>query len=264
MGEIYQGRYVSGIVAGMKLQEMITDGTIKEDQAKIGYVAAFPYAEVISGYTAFILGVRSIVPTATMDVCYTNTWTSYKLEKSYAEKLIENDCVIISQHSDTIGPAVACENAINQGKEVFHVGYNQSMIDMAPITSLTGSRIDWSKYIISAIEAVINDKTIENHVEGNVHGQDISAGFDKGWVQMLELNNLIVAPGTKKAVEDAINELNNGKIKVFKGDYKGVNPNDESDVIDLKVGYEENKHASAPSFNYVLEDVVNIVDFTNE
>ena len=256
MGEIYQGRYVTGIVAGMKLRELIDEGVITEDQARIGYVGAYPYAEVISGYTAFILGVRSIVPTATMDVRYTNTWTSYTLEKKCAEQLIEDGCVIISQHSDTIGPAVACEEAADQGKCVFHVGYNQSMIDVAPTTSLVSSRIDWSIYIFAAVNAALNEEPIEKRIDGNIHGNDVGAGFEQGWVQIVDVNNLIAAKGTQEAVDKAIEDLRKRHVSVFKGNYVGVNPDDPNDVIDLKNGYEENKNASAPSFYYILQDVV--------
>ena len=142
MGTIYQGRYVAGIVAGMKMKELIDAGTITEDKAKVGYVAAYPYAEVISGYTAFFLGVRSVVPAATMEVNYTNSWGDYDTEKTMATAMIEDGCVIISQHSDTEGPAEACEDASKNGTTVFHVGYNQSMVDIAPDRSLISSRLD--------------------------------------------------------------------------------------------------------------------------
>ena len=258
MGEIYQGRYVTGIIAGMKLKEMIEQGKISESEAKLGFVGAYPYAEVISGYTAFLLGARSVVPTATMDVRYTYTWTSYTLEKQCAEALIADGCVIVGQHSDTIGPAVACEEAMERGINVYHVGYNQSMIDIAPTTSLVSTRIDWSIYVLAAVEAVLNDKNIEKSVEGNVHGNDVGAGFEQGWVQILDLNGLIVAKGTEGVMEDAIERLKKGKVNVFQGDYVGVDPFDPSDVINLSEGYEENKDASAPSFHYVLQDVIRV------
>ncbi|MBR5762150.1 MAG: BMP family ABC transporter substrate-binding protein, partial [Lachnospiraceae bacterium] len=152
-GEAYQGRYVSGIAAGMKIDEMIKEGLITEDQALVGFVAAFPTSEVISGYTAFLLGVRSVVPTATMQVCYTETWSSYAQEKSATQKLISEGCVIISQHTDTIGPAIACEEA-SEKKEVYFVGYNQSMSEVAPAASLVTSRINWEPYVIGAVDAV--------------------------------------------------------------------------------------------------------------
>ncbi|MBO5986838.1 MAG: BMP family ABC transporter substrate-binding protein [Lachnospiraceae bacterium] len=258
MGEIYQGRYVSGIVAGMKLREMIEKGEITQEQARLGFVGAYPYAEVISGYSAFYLGARSIVPTVTMDVRYTNTWTSYILEKQCAEALIEDGCMIISQHSDTIGPAVVCEEAAEKGKNIFHVGYNQSMIDVAPTTSLVSTRIDWSVYIIAATPAVLAGEEIESQVEGNVHGYDVGAGFEQGWVQVLDLNELIVPEGTDAAVQDAIEQLKKGKIRVFEGNFVGVDPGDPEDVIDLKDGYAENQYASAPSFHYILQDVIRV------
>ena len=98
---IYEARYVSGVVAGLKLNEMIEDGTIKEDAAKMGYVGAFPYAEVISGYTSFYLGAKSVCPSVTMEVKYTNSWASFDLEKECADALISDGCVLISQHADT-------------------------------------------------------------------------------------------------------------------------------------------------------------------
>ena len=239
------------------LEELIENGVITKEQAKIGYVAAYPYAEVISGYTAFFLGIRSEVKDATMTVMYTNSWSDYAAEKRCAERLIKEGCVVISQHSDTYGPAVACEET-EAGKVIYHVGYNQSMADVAPTTYLVGSKINWEPYIVSAVQAVLEDKKIENTVKGNVNGNDIGAGFDEGWVQMLELNELIAAKGSKEKMEAVIKELKKGKIEVFKGDYLGVNPQDETDTYDLKKGYQENKNCSAPTFYYILKDVITV------
>ena len=253
MGTIYQGRYVAGIVAGKKIQELIDDGTITADQAKVGYVAAYPYAEVISGYTAFFLGIRSIVPTATMEVNYTNSWGDYDTEKTMATAMIEDKCVIISQHSDTEGPAEACEDAAKKGVKVFHVGYNQSMADIAPNTSLISSRLDYAPYEIAAVQAVMDGKDI---------AVDEWAGFDKGWVAMTELNTKIAAKDTEKAMNETIDAFKDGSLKatdVFKGDYTGKNPYDEADVIDLNEGFAENGKQSAPAFSYVLDKVITVV-----
>ncbi|MBE5872572.1 MAG: BMP family ABC transporter substrate-binding protein [Lachnospiraceae bacterium] len=255
MGTIYEGRYVSGVVAGMKLRELIEQGKVSPDEAKIGYVGAFPFAEVISGYTAFFLGVRSEVPTAVMYVRYTNTWSDYTIEKKYAKELIDEGCVIISQHSDTIGPAVACEET-RPPQIAYHVGYNQSMTDTAPTTSLISSRIIWDTYIKGAIQAVMEHKSIEKVVKGKVNGCDISGGFKEGWIKMSALNETIAAKGTAGKMEKVIQSLENGKIRVFEGDYLGVNPEDPSDVYDLNKGYYENEKMSAPSFDYVLKDVI--------
>ncbi|MBR6223046.1 MAG: BMP family ABC transporter substrate-binding protein [Lachnospiraceae bacterium] len=257
MGEIYSGRYISGMVAGMKLKELIESGKITRDQAKIGYVAAFPYAEVISGYTAFLLGIRHIVPEAKMTVRYTNNWTDYTLEKKYAEALIEEGAVIISQHSDTIGPAVACENS-SVSHPVYHVGYNDSMLDVAPTTSLISSRINWTPYMLSAVEAVLKGEKIEKVVDAKVFGNDCSAGFERNWVQMVELNTLIAAEGTEDMIEKSIEDFKKGRITVFEGDYTGTDPFDPNDKIDLKGGFVENEKSSAPTFHYVLDDVITI------
>lgn len=255
MGEIYQGRYVAGLIAGLKMQELIDEGKIAPDEAWIGYVGAYPYAEVISGYTSFFLGARQTCSTARMRVKYTNTWTSYMLEKEYAAQLIAEGSVIISQHSDTIGPAVMCESSA-ASHPVYHVGYNQDMIDVAPTTSLIGTRIDWSPYICGAVCAVLEEKRIEDVISGNVHGNDIGGGFREGWVKMLELNRAIAPAGSEELIRQTIRDIEAGKCHVFKGDYLGVNPNDPDDAWDLNVEYRENENASAPSFHYVLQDVI--------
>ncbi len=258
-GEAYQGRYVSGIAAGMKIKEMISDGVISADQALVGFVAAFPTSEVISGYTAFILGVRSVVPTATMQVFYTNTWSSYPQEKRAAQQLIENGCVIISQHTDTIGPAIACEEK-SEESPVYFVGYNQSMSEVAPGTSLVTSRICWDTYVLAAVDAVMMNKQIESNLSGRIHGSDVSAGFEYGWVAMDDLNEAVAAPGTEKAMNNAIELFKkNGGSFVFRGNYTGVNPDDPADTIDLKNGYTENENTSYPTFNYILSDIITIV-----
>lgn len=257
MGNIYQGRYISGVVAGMKLKELMEDGTITSEQAKVGYVGAYPYAEVISGYTAFLLGIRSVVPEATMTVKYTNTWGNYLLEKECAKALIDEGCVIISQHSDTAGPAVACEET-DRSQVVYYVSYNESMGDIAPTTYLTGCKINWEPYMTKAVEAVLSGKEIEACVKGNVNGNDVGAGFENNWVQMLEINGFAAADGTQERVDELIREFQQNKISVFEGEYIGVNPDDPSDTIDLREGYRENEKCSAPTFSYILKDVITI------
>lgn len=259
-GEAYQGRYVSGIAAGMKIKQMIADGIITEDQAIVGFVAAFPTSEVISGYTAFLLGVRSIVPQAVMQVSYTQTWSSYALEKTTAEKLIDNGCVIISQHTDTIGPAIACEEA-SEERPVYFVGNNQSMSEVAPGSSLVTSRICWEPYVLAAVEAVAKNKKIESVVSARIHGTDAFAGFEKGWVEMIDLNQQIAAPDTQKAMDNAIELFRRGDTDfVFRGKYTGVNPDDPTDTVDLQEAYIENADTSYPLFHYMLNDIITVVE----
>lgn len=255
MGRIYEGRYISGIVAGLKIKELITSGTIDADDIVIGYVGAFPYAEVISGYTAYYLGVKNIVPNVTMKVKYTYSWSDYATEKRMAKELIAEGCVVISQHSDTYGPAVACEEAV--GKQIaYHVGYNQSMLDVAPTTSLVSSRINWGPYMVAAVGAVLEGKDIEAAQDAVQYEQDACAGFDHGWVEMLELNEVIVSSEAKEKLKYYIQEFKTNPHTVFKGDYRGTNPFDENDVVDLTNGYEENEFRSAPAFGYVLNDII--------
>ncbi|MCR5672483.1 MAG: BMP family ABC transporter substrate-binding protein [Lachnospiraceae bacterium] len=257
-GEAYQGRYVSGIAAGKKIRQMISEGTITEDEAIVGFVAAFPTSEVISGYTAFLLGVRSEVPETRMLVNYTHTWSSYAHEKKAAQKMIDEGCVVISQHTDTIGPAIACEEA-SVNRPVWFVGYNQSMSEVAPSASLVTARICWEPYVLSAVEAVMNNKEIESVVTGRVHGTDVSAGFESGWVEMEDLNLQAVYSGTQQAMDYTIDKFKNGNVDfVFKGDYIGTDPDDPDDKIDLKNGYIENENTSYPTFHYILSDIITI------
>ena len=259
-GEAYQGRYVSGIAAGMKIKQMIADGLITQDEALVGFVAAFPTSEVISGYTAFVLGVRSVVPQAVMRVRYTGTWSSYPQEKAAAQRLIDEGCVVLSQHTDTIGPAIACEEAPSK-RPVWFVGWNQSMSEVAPGASLVTTRICWEPYILTAVDAVMQNRRIESAVSGRIHGSDVSAGFEQGWVEMIDLNQQAAAPGTQEAMDSTIELFRRGGGgNVFRGDYIGVDPDDPADTIDLRNGYTENEKTSYPTFHYILRDVVTIED----
>lgn len=257
-GAIYEGRYASGVVAGLKLREMIDRHVITADEAVVGFVGAYPYADIISAYTAFFLGVRSVAPEATMRVRYVGAWNSFNKEKACAKALIDEGCLVIAQHTDTMAPAVACEEASAERK-VFHVGYHQSAIDVAPSTSLVSARMDWSPYVIGAVGAVMEGKEIEKTVPGKVFGHDMCAGFDHGWVDMTELNRQIVAYGTQEKLNKVIEGFQKGAINVFKGDYIGVDPSDPTDTVDLKQGFEENAQTSWPTFHYVLKEVI-IVD----
>ena len=258
LGTIYQGRYICGVIAGEKLKEMINSGMITPEQAKIGYVAAFPFAEVISGYTSFYLGVRSVVPEATMLVKYTDTWSDYALEKQVATELIDQGCVVISQHSDTVGPATACENA--EGEiPVYHVGYNQSMTDIAPTRSLVSCSVDYSYYFEQSVYALLHGKKIEDCIDGKVYGQDAMAGIEKGWVRILDINHAILPENIDAVVDDTMMKMENGEIRVFSGPFTGRNPYDETDRIDLTTPFIENETSSSPAFAYVLDDVVTVL-----
>ncbi|MCR5118928.1 MAG: BMP family ABC transporter substrate-binding protein [Lachnospiraceae bacterium] len=260
-GEAYQARYVSGIAAGMKIKQLISEGIITEDQAKIGFVAAFQTSELTSGFTAFLLGARSVAPTTKLCVGYTGTWGSYAREKAVAEKLIDDGCVIITQHTDTIGPAIACEEASEAKKSVYFVGWCQSMSEVAPSTSIITARVCWEPYVLAATDAVMSEKSIESVVQARIHGTDASAGFQYGWVEMLDYNQQVMAPGTEQAMNNAIELFKRDSIDfVFRGNYTGVNADDPTDTIDLRDGYKENENTSYPLFNYILDDVVTVLE----
>ncbi|MDD4688158.1 MAG: BMP family ABC transporter substrate-binding protein [Eubacteriales bacterium] len=198
---IYEGRYLAGIAAGMKLNEMIEAGKFTADQAKIGYIGAYTYAEVISGYTSFFLGARSVCPTATMEVQFTGSWYDEALEKEAATKLISNGCVLISQHADSMGAPTACENA-----GIPNVSYNGSTIAACPETFIISSRIDWAPYYEFVINSVINGEKLP---------YDWCGGIEEGSVVLTEINEAVAAKGTAEAIEDAKAALIEGTLKVF-------------------------------------------------
>ena len=198
---IYEGRYLAGIAAGMKLNAMIEAGDIKAEEAKMGYVGAFTYAEVVSGYTSFYLGAKSVCPTVTMDVTFTGSWYDETLEKEGAEKLIQGGCKLISQHADSLGAPTACENA-----GVPNVSYNGSTQAACPNTYIISSRINWAPYYEYAIKAVMNGTTIDT---------DWTGTLATGSVVLTDLNTTVAAEGTAEAIATATEKLEKGEIHVF-------------------------------------------------
>ena len=198
---IYEGRYLAGIAAGMKLNEMIDAGEFTADEAKIGYVGAFTYAEVVSGYTSFFLGARSVCPTATMEVTFTGSWYDETAEKEGANKLIANGCKLISQHADSMGAPTACEMA-----GVPNVSYNGSTVDACPNTFIVSSRIDWAPYYEYVINAVKNGETID---------ADWTGTLATGSVVLTDINEQAAAEGTAEAIADAKAKLEDGTLFVF-------------------------------------------------
>ena len=197
---IYEGRYLAGVAAGMKLNEMIADGKITEDDCKIGYIGAYTYAEVISGYTSFFLGVRSECPSATMDVTFTGSWYDETAEKEAATKLINSGCVLISQHADSMGAPTACENA-----GVPDVSYNGSTVDACPNTFIISSRINWVPYIKMAIQNTMEGKAIPTDYTGTL-ATDSVAITDLG---------PSAAAGTQEKLDAVKADLMAGNIHVF-------------------------------------------------
>ena len=243
---IYEARYVSGIVAGMKLKEMIDEGKITADQAKIGYVGAYPYAEVISGFTSFFLGARSIVPEATMKVLYTNSWADLAAEAETAKQLISDGCVLIGQHADTTGAPSAC-----QEEGVPCVGYNVDMTSVAPDVALTSPTNNWAVYYKYAIECVMNGEKIKT---------DWAEGFNEDAVRITPLGKTIAA-GTEDAVKEAEEAIKAGTLHVFDTSTFTVNGAAMEDSDYVFDGYfHESELASAPAFSAIIDGIESVVE----
>ena len=251
---IYEARYVSGVVAGLKLNQMIEDGTITEDSCKMGYVGAFPYAEVISGYTSFYLGAKSVCPSVTMEVKYTNSWASFDLEKECADALISDGCVLISQHADTTGAPTACEAA-----GVPCVGYNIDMTSVAPNTALTSASMDWGVYYTYAVQCMLDGTAIDT---------DWCKGFSDGADKITPLNEKVVAEGTDEKVKEVEDALADGSLHVFDtstftvdGKELTTYKKDGSDTEYVSDGYfHESEYGSAPAFDVAIDGITSITE----
>ena len=257
---IYEGRYLAGIAAGLKLNEMIEAGKFTADEAKMGYVGAFTYAEVVSGYTSFYLGAKSVCPTVTMDVTFTGSWYDETLEKEGAEKLIQGGCKLISQHADSLGAPTACENA-----GVPNVSYNGSTQAACPNTYIISSRINWAPYYEYAIKAVMDGTAIDTDWTGTLATNS---------VVLTDLNTTVAAEGTAEAIAAATEKLEKGEIHVFdcstftvKGEaltsYMADVNTDDAYTPDTEVvhdGYfSESEFRSAPYFDLQI-DGINLLD----
>ena len=198
---IYQGRYLAGVAAGLKLNEMIAAGKFTAEEAKIGYVGAYTYAEVISGYTSFYLGAKSVCPTVTMDVQFTGSWFDIIEENNAAKALLGRDCKLISQHADSMGAPSACEEA-----GVPNISYNGSTVAVCPNTFIVSSAINWAPYYEYIIDCVKNGKDIDTNWCG---------GIEQGSVVLSDINEKAAAAGTADKIAEVKAKLLDGSVKVF-------------------------------------------------
>ena len=253
---IYEGRFLAGVAAGLKLNEMIADGEITAEQAKMGYVGAFTFAEVISGYTSFYLGAKSVCPSVTMEVQFTGSWYDEIKEKDAATALINNDCKLISQHADSMGAPSVCEE-----KGIPNVSYNGSTVKSCPNTYIVSSKIDWTPYFEYICNAVIEDKAIDLDWTGTI---------STGSVALTEVNTKAAAEGTQAKLDEVKAKLVSGEIKVFDTDtftvdgkkltsYKADVDTDakfEKDTEVIKDGYfHESEYRAAPYFDIQIDGI---------
>ncbi len=253
---IYEGRFLAGVAAGLKLNEMIDAGKITADEAKMGYVGAFTFAEVMSGYTSFYLGAKSVCPTVTMDVKFTGSWYDEKLEKEAAQALISGGCVLISQHADSMGAPTACETA-----GVPNVSYNGSTVAACPNTFIVSSRIDWTPYFEYMIKCVQDGTAIDTDWTGTI---------ETGSVVLTEINDKAAAEGTAEKIEEVKSKLLDGSINVFDtatftvegkaiDSYMADVDTDaafEKDTEAVEDGvFYESKHRSAPYFDLEIDGI---------
>ena len=253
---IYQGRFLAGVAAGMKLNEMIESGKITAEQAKIGYVGAFTYAEVMSGYTSFYLGAKYMCPSVTMDVQFTGSWYDELEEKNAANALMDRNCVLISQHADSMGAPTACEE-----RSVPNVSYNGSTLASCPNTFIVSSKIDWTPYFVLICEAAMNGTEIPVDYTGTI---------STGSVALTDVNGQAAAAGTQEKINEIKAQLVAGELKVFDTSFFTVGnetltsymadvDTDEAYAKDTEViadGYfHESEYRSAPYFDIRIDGI---------
>ena len=289
--ETYQSRYVSGVVAGMKLAELVKDGKLTDanydadGNILLGYVGAYPYAEVVSGYTAYYLGVKSVVENVSMLVQYTQSWFDIAAEGEAANALLAKGCVIICQHADSTGaPAAveaslkagnvcysvapsACEKLLGQGKICYSVGYNVDMLSVAPNAALTSATNNWAVYYEYLFNAVMKGEEVKTNW---------SEGYATDAVAITALG-ASCAEGTQEKVESVVKALKDGTLNVFDTDSFTVNgehlesykvdltgdfdTDDEGDKEAIWDGYfHESEHRSAPSFDIRIDGITELSD----
>ena len=256
---IFEGRFLGGVAAGLKLNEMIEAGEFTAEEAKVGYIGAFPYAEVISGMTSFFLGVRYVCPTATMDVTFTNSWYDPTLEQEGAIKLINNNCKLISLHADSMGAPTECQN-----NGVPFVFYNGSAKDACPDTYIVASYINWAPYMTYSLQATMNGEEI---------AADWVGTLENGGVALKDLNEAVAAEGTAAKLEEVKAALLDGSLKVFdtatftvKGETLTSYTADVDDMGDfvpetevIADGYfHESEYRSAPYFDMFIDGITNL------
>ena len=233
---IYEGRFLAGVAAGLKLNEMIESGKITADQAKMGYVGAFTYAEVISGYTSFYLGAKYVCPSVTMDVQFTGSWYDENAEKVAAISLINGGCVLISQHADSMGAPSACEEM-----GVPNVSYNGSTVEHCPNTFIVSSRIDWTPYFKYIVETVQNGGEIADDWVGTISTTS---------VVLTDVNTKAAAAGTVEKIEEVKAKLVDGSLDVF-----------DTDTFTVTVTAEKNTNATVDENGKLVSYLADVEDY---
>lgn len=257
---VFESRYVSGVVAGMKVAELIADGKLTDknydgENVKIGYVGAYPYAEVVSGYTAFFLGIQSIVPNVTMEVSYTNSWFDITMEAAAADALMADGCVIIGQHADSTGAPSAVQAAFEKGNVAYSIGYNVDMLSVAPDAALTSATNNWAVYYTYAFGAMLKGEKIKT---------DWAEGFTSGAVAITDLGKSC-AEGTAEKVAEVEKQLHDGTLHVFDTSKFTVG-GEHLDSYDKSYGFEgnelikdgyfhESELRSAPAFDIRIDGI---------
>ena len=264
---VYESRFVSGVVAGMKVKELVDNGKLsdknydKDGNVKIGYVGAYPYAEVVSGYTAFFLGIKSVYENVSMEVQYTNSWFDITAEGTAAEALVADGCVIIGQHADSTGAPAALQALYEEGTVCYSVGYNVDMLSVAPDAALTSATNVWEVYYEYLLSSVISGKEV---------AQNWAAGYSVGAVAITKLGNS-VAEGTADKVAEVEAALKDGSLHVFATDTFTVNgANLDTYLVDMDgdwVGdteaiwdgyFHESELRSAPSFDIRIDGITEL------
>ena len=272
---IYEGRYLAGYAAGLKLQAMLKDGLVKENNydkdgnVKLGYIGAYPYAEVVSGYTSWFLGVREVVSNVVMDVTFTFDWYKPDAEEAGAKMLISNGAVLLSQHADSMGAPGACEDAYNDGKGplIPDVSYNVSTQKECPNTYVAFSKINWAPYYEEVVNSMFEGRAIRGEVNNNFTGTIAtdSVQYDAADAEIKAQCEVIkqeLIAGTRKVFDCAKFTVDGQHLTSYKADVDDMGDFvPETEVIKSEGGltfFDESSLRSAPYFDITIDGITQL------
>jgi basic membrane protein A len=224
-GRMYQARYLSGLVAGKMTRNN-----------KLGYLIPFPIPECIRGLNAFTMGVRKVNPNATVHAAWTSTWYDPERERAVATALVEEEGVdVLAQHQDSPSAVL-----VAQEHDIYAVGYDSDMSQIAPKAHLTSPIWHWGKICTAVAEQL--------HA-GVWKSEQIWWGLDKGAISLSPIGDM-VPEEVKNLVEKEEQEIIVGTQKIFVGPLK-----DQDGNVRCKEGEVMNDQQLL-SFDFFVEGVV--------
>lgn len=187
----YEGRYVSGVAAGM----MTKTNTI-------GYIASFPIPEVIRDINAAYMAASKVNPDVKMKIMWVSSWYDPVKESEAANALIDQGVDVILQHTDSPAPLM-----VAQKRGVKAIGQASDMSQFAPDAHMFSIQDHWAPQYIAKIQSVI---------DGTWKSEDFWGGFAEDLLVVASVNDNLPAE-VKSAIKATYDEIKSGDLKPFTG-----------------------------------------------